>query len=112
MKRDNRCNEVRVGDEVTIKAQGLTITGKVLSADWWGYEDGWYIELQSKKGYHYWKQNYDGGKLIAINGQEVIKAESFENYARFERVIADTNKDEYEEAYWDDHTMAGYIIWK
>jgi len=64
---------IEVGDEVTIKCQGLTLTGKVLSANYWGDEDGWYIEFKrtTNGAYGYWKQGPDGGKLLKHNGKEI-----------------------------------------
>jgi hypothetical protein len=62
------------GDVVVIKAQGITVKGEVLSADYWGDKDGWYIELTKANvpgGYSYWKQRFDGGKLVEVNGKEV-----------------------------------------
>jgi hypothetical protein len=54
--------------QVVINHQGQEIHGKVLSADNWGEQDGWYIELIDSNGmYRYWKQGQDGGDLISIN---------------------------------------------
>jgi hypothetical protein len=50
---------------VLIRCQGSTISGKVLTARWWGENDGWYIELIDGYGlYRYWKQGSDGGELV------------------------------------------------
>lgn len=66
--------KISKGDVVTIAAQGIKVTGEVLSADYWGEKDGWYIELTKANvpgGYSYWKQRYDGGKIVSINGKKV-----------------------------------------
>jgi hypothetical protein len=66
--------KVNKGDVVTIDAQGLLVTGTVYSADWWE-SGGWYIELTNANvpgGYSYWKQRYDGGDLVIVNGVKVI----------------------------------------
>ena len=63
------------GDEITVQALGFTVTGKVISADWWGKEDGWYIEIGNTNlpcGYSYWKQGIDGGKIVKLNGKDVV----------------------------------------
>jgi hypothetical protein len=46
----------------------------VYSADHNGERDGWYIELKNANvtgGYSYWKQGYDGGRILSINGKKV-----------------------------------------
>jgi len=56
------------GDTVTIKAQGMTVKGDVLSAEHYG-KDGWYIELINANvpgGYSYYKQRYDGGNVVDV----------------------------------------------
>lgn len=61
------------GDRITIAAQGIKVTGTVLNADWYDPE-GWYIEMNEANvpgGYSYWKQRYDGGKIVAINGKDI-----------------------------------------
>lgn len=63
---------INKGDDITIKARGLTVTGKVHSVNW--FEDaGWYIEIEEANvpgGYSYWKQHYDGGHVVSVNGGE------------------------------------------
>jgi len=62
---------IEKGSIVTIQAQGIQVTGKVLSADNWGGKDGWYIEMTEANvpgGYSYWKQGQDGGTLVEVNG--------------------------------------------
>lgn len=66
--------QVNKGDTITIKSQGIKVTGEVLSANDWGGTDGWYIELTKANvpgGYSYWKQGQDGGKIIRINGEDI-----------------------------------------
>jgi hypothetical protein len=66
--------KIEKGSIVVIKAQGITVTGKVLTADNWGDRDGWYIEMTEANvpgGYSYWKQGQDGGKLVSVNGVPV-----------------------------------------
>ena len=59
------------GTEVTINAQGINVTGEVISAQHYG-DEGWYIELLDTKGnYRYWKERYDGGHLTHIEGENV-----------------------------------------
>lgn len=63
---DNKL-KIKKGDSVTIKVQGIKVTGEVLSADHWGEKDGWYIEMTNANvsgGYSYWKQGQDGGEII------------------------------------------------
>lgn len=63
------------GTEVKIQAQGITVTGLVKSADNWGTETNpnWYIEVVGyREGYRYWKQNYDGGQLVEVDGKKVV----------------------------------------
>jgi len=67
MKINNKW-KINKGDDVTIKAQGITVKGDVLSAEY--YEDGgWYIELINANvpgGYSYYKQKYDGGNVVNV----------------------------------------------
>jgi hypothetical protein len=62
--------QVKKGDSITIQAQGYTFTGTVISADFYN-ETGYYIEFSTPTSYHYWKQRYDGGKIVALNGVNV-----------------------------------------
>ena len=62
------------GDTVTIKAQGITVNGEVLSAEHNG-KNGWYIELENANvpgGYSYYKQIYDGGDVVGVLKKMVI----------------------------------------
>lgn len=46
------------------------LEGTVISANYYGVTDGWYIEFNSDEvGYGYWKQGSDGGELY-IEGDE------------------------------------------
>jgi hypothetical protein len=55
---------IKTGDKVTIMAQGMIITGIVLTAHYYGERDGWFIEInQDNYGYRYWKQGSDGGTV-------------------------------------------------
>jgi hypothetical protein len=57
--------KIKKGDEVKIKCQGLQVKGEVISADNWGVDGGWYIEMLDSNGqYRYWKQGEDGGELL------------------------------------------------
>ena len=63
---------INQGDAVKITAQGLTVTGEVLTANDYKEDGGWYIELLDAKGkYYYWKQGIDGGTLLEVNGQKL-----------------------------------------
>lgn len=66
--------EIKKGDIVTIKSQGLTVTGEVDYVDFWE-ESGWDITVISGKGsVHSWKQQYDKGEILkVIKLAEVIK---------------------------------------
>jgi len=66
--------EINKNDTVTIKAQGITVTGEVLSAEHNG-KNGWYIELINANvpgGYSYYKQIYDGGDVVGVSKKMVI----------------------------------------
>jgi hypothetical protein len=66
--------EIRKGDLVTIRVKGREITGRVTYAYFdEGLEEGegyWLIELDVPGGC-YWKQRFDGGEILALNGEEV-----------------------------------------
>jgi hypothetical protein len=65
---------INKGDILTIAAKGILVTGQVYSANYYGESDGWYIELTNANvpgRYSYWKQGFDGGKIIAINGKQI-----------------------------------------
>ncbi len=71
---------INKGDTVVIKAQGIQVRGKVLSAAYYGGRDGWYIELIEANvpgGYSYWKQGLDGGSIIEVNGVVVIREKQY-----------------------------------
>lgn len=62
---------LKEGTIIAIKSQGLTVKGKVISAEHWGERDGWYIEMIDTDGnYRYWKQGQDGGELLSIEGDD------------------------------------------
>lgn len=63
--------KIQKGDTIKIKSQGTTAEGTVLSADYYGERDGWYIELEAP--YRYWKQGFDGGYVVEVNGQQVAR---------------------------------------
>ena len=55
------------GDIVHIKSQGVTRTGKVLSADYDSHRGNYYLEIDSTEaGYCYWKQGQDGGTVEKV----------------------------------------------
>lgn len=55
------------GDTVEIKAQGETVTGKVLTGYYSFLDKAWNIELTDSNGtYRYWKQATDGGTVRLI----------------------------------------------
>jgi hypothetical protein len=52
------------GDEVLITVGRSQYSGTVLSANFWGEHDGWYVEFtHTHGGYGYWKQGCDGGSI-------------------------------------------------
>jgi hypothetical protein len=61
--------EVNKGDKIKIRAQGINVSGTVVSVDYYG-EDGWQIELTDANvpgGYSSWKQREDGGDIIEVS---------------------------------------------
>ena len=74
MAVDNKGVEVKKGDSIVIKAQGLTVRGKVATVDNYGGDDGWQIEITEANvpgGYSSWKQRFDGGHIAEVNGEAV-----------------------------------------
>lgn len=66
-------HEIKKGDLIKIKAQGITVIGEVYSAEYYDPE-GYYIEVTRANvpgGFSYWKQRYDGGKIVSINGKNI-----------------------------------------
>ncbi len=64
---------ISVGDRITVKAQGLKVTGTVVTVEHNG-PDGWYIQMNEANvpgGFSYWKQGIDGGKIVEHNNKEV-----------------------------------------
>lgn len=60
---------IKRGDNVEIKAMGMTVTGTVISADCsiLGKTPNWMIEISDTNGtYRYWKQQYDGGAVRVL----------------------------------------------
>ena len=67
-------NLVNAGDRVVIEAQGRRVSGLVTYRDFDQWNNVWDIELTDANiagGYSHWKQQFDGGKLVEINGEEV-----------------------------------------
>jgi hypothetical protein len=72
VSKDTKGLEVKAGDEIAIKAQGMVVTGTVYDANYYERDGGWYIEVSpANVGYSYWKQSYDGGRIIRLNGKEI-----------------------------------------
>jgi hypothetical protein len=66
---------IRKGDRVSIKSQGVVRTGIVDTAN--HYPDaGWMIEMTCSDGPCYWKQRADGGEIIGYCRGDVIKVEN------------------------------------
>lgn len=64
---------IKKGDHIAIhrdknnyyRPNSTPLEGKVLSANHYGINDGWFIECTNPDGtgYYYWKQGSDGGML-------------------------------------------------
>lgn len=64
-----KVKEIKKGDTVKIKVGYKALEGIVLTAAHYG-KNGWYIELKDKNtGYEYYKECYDGGRVVEVNGQ-------------------------------------------
>lgn len=66
--------DIKVGDRITIAAMDIKVTGDVVSCSYYR-GDGWDIELDNANvpgGWSHWKQWQDGGRIVEINGKEVI----------------------------------------
>ena len=71
--RGHNIKKLEVGDKIS--AQGYTFEiAEIISQDYWGdyiednpdWDWGFYCEFLDPKGnYHYWKQQFDGGRVIA-----------------------------------------------
>jgi pyruvate/2-oxoglutarate/acetoin dehydrogenase E1 component len=64
---------IKDGDRVTIKAQGITVTGTVINAEHYD-QSGWYIDMvdaNTSGGVSSYRQRDDGGQVVAINGKAV-----------------------------------------
>lgn len=60
------------GDIITVRAQGIAVTGVVATVS--HCSDGWYIEIDEANvpgGWSYWKQPCDGGRITMLNGKVV-----------------------------------------
>ncbi len=69
MAIDHQGRRINPGDEIIVTAQGTTVKGIVVSANWFGPSDGWYIEMAPANvpgGYSYWKQGWDGGDVVSV----------------------------------------------
>jgi hypothetical protein len=67
-------NDIKIqkDDVVTIHALSRTVKGRVISAEYYGEQDGWYIELTDANvpgGYSYWKQGMDGGYIVTVDNK-------------------------------------------
>ncbi len=72
---ERQIERINKDDQVEIAAQGIIVRGTVLTAQWYGERDGWYIEMDHANvpgGYSYWKQGYDGGRINKVNGLTVL----------------------------------------
>jgi len=90
--------------------------GRVISAKFYGEDDGWYIELDNYKvspgwqaGYGYWKQGYDGGYVEKIGHsskskvtRDDVRVEVWEERDRLHIGIQNKETGDYAASWWDD----------
>lgn len=56
--------KAEVGDSLYVKYCEYVIA-RIIMAEYYGSRDGYYIEFyDTHNQYHYWKQCYDGGRLV------------------------------------------------
>lgn len=73
--------KIEKGTPITIVVGMTFCSGTVLTADNWGEDGGWYIEFTDSNGnYRYWKQRYDGGHLIEVDGLSLCTHEEVNKY--------------------------------
>ena len=90
--------------------------GRVISANFYGERDGWYIESDKYKvspgwqtGYGYWKQGYDGGYVEKIGHsskskltRDDVRVEVWEERDRLHIGIQNKTTGDYLASWWDD----------
>ncbi|HUV52284.1 MAG TPA: hypothetical protein VMW64_04330 [Dehalococcoidia bacterium] len=90
--------------------------GTVISANFYGERDGWYIESDKDKvslgwdtGYGYWKQGMDGGYVEKIGhssksklSRDDVRVEVWEERDRLHIGIQNKETGDYLASWWDD----------
>lgn len=90
--------------------------GSVISAKFYGEDEGWYIELDKynvspgwQTGYGYWKQGYDGGYVEKIGHsskskltRDDVRVEVWEERDRLHIGIQNKETGDYLTSWWDD----------
>ncbi len=64
--------QIRKGSRITIEARGRRITGTVTYVDY-DRRVGYDIELIDANiagGYSHWKQQFEGGRIVEVDGHE------------------------------------------